>query len=98
MRHGGVGVRAQRIFVVFMDQSTKMWAYVAVALVVGLGGGYYYGKSVGVKQEQAVEAARKAEADKAAAQAINPFQKTTANPFEKAPANPFDNVKVNPFK
>ncbi len=85
-------------------QSTaKLWiVWVLVALVIGTAGGYWYGKQAGilkgVAQEKARAEALVREAEKAAAQAVNPFQQTTANPFEKAPTNPFEKVKVNPFE
>lgn len=78
------------------------WVWVVVALIVGLGGGYYYGNmqgvTKGVAQEKATAEARKSVAEAEAAKAVNPFEQTTINPFEKSPTNPFENVKVNPFK
>lgn len=85
-------------------------AWVFLALVVGLGGGYYYGNTVGVKdgtrrgieqgilQEKAMVEARRKDAEKETAKAVNPFQQATANPFEKTPTNPFEKVKINPFE
>jgi hypothetical protein len=52
----------------------------------------------GIAREQAAEAARRDEAVRKAAAAINPFGQPSDNPFEKTPANPFENVQVNPFK
>lgn len=72
------------------------------ALVIGLGGGYYFGYDSGFKKgiaaEKAAVEARRLEAEKEAAKAVNPFEQTTTNPFEKAPTNPFEKVKVNPFE
>ena len=82
------------------DQSShsSLWVGIIVAVIVGLGGGYYFGLHKGVLQEKAAETARKQAAVEQAAQAVNPFGQTTANPFEKAQANPYQNVKVNPFQ
>lgn len=80
------------------NQDFQKWIWVLVALLVGLGGGYYYGNVRGVSQEKAAEEARKKDAEKEAAKAVNPFEQTTTNPFEKSPTNPYDNVNVNPFK
>lgn len=78
------------------------WAWVLVALIAGLGAGYWYGNragiALGVAQEKAAETARREEAEKKAAQAANPFEQATTNPFEKNPVNPFEGVKVNPFE
>lgn len=74
------------------------WVIVFISLAVGLGGGYYFGLNRGVAKEKAAEEARKLEAEKAAAKAVNPFEQVSSNPFEKAPVNPFENVKTNPFE
>ncbi len=82
------------------------WAWVFLALVIGLGGGYYYGNIAGVKdgieqgilREKATVEARKKEAGKEAAKAVNPFGQATVNPFDKTPTNPFEKVKINPFE
>lgn len=79
-------------------------AIVAVALIIGVAGGYLYGQSVGVKKGLAqaeVVAKQKAEdavkaAEKLAAQAANPFA-GTSNPLESVTTNPFAKVKTNPF-
>ena len=81
-----------------MNAKYIQWVLVAVALVVGLVGGYFYGNSKGVAKEKSTqEAAAKKGAEDAAA-AVNPFSQTTANPFEKSPVNPYENVNINPFK
>lgn len=82
------------------------WVLVAVALVVGLIGGYYFGSgqayekgmNAGVAQEKAAQEAKVKDAEKEAVKAVNPFEQTTTNPFEKSSTNPFENVKVNPFE
>lgn len=77
----------------------KMWlVWALVALVIGAGGGYWYGREAGMASEKARSSALLAERERAAAKAVNPFEQTAANPFEKNPANPFENVKVNPFE
>lgn len=91
-----------------MEQRNSMmqWVIGVLALVVGMGGGYYYGNMMGhnrgveagIAQEKAAEIARREAAEREAASAINPFNQGSANPFEKASANPFDDVNVNPFK
>ena len=93
-------VKRQMLNVFYMNQNLdfQKWIWVLVALLVGLGGGYYYGNVQGVAKEKAAEESRKKDAEKEAAKAVNPFEQTTANPFEKSPTNPFENVKVNPFK
>lgn len=79
-------------------------AIVAVALIIGVAGGYLYGQKVGVKlglaqaesavKQKSEEAAKAAE--NLAAQAANPFA-GTQNPLENVTTNPFAKVKVNPF-
>lgn len=79
-------------------------AIVAVALLIGVAGGYIYGQSVGVKKgltQAAVEAKQKADdvaraTEKLAAQAANPFA-GTSNPLGGVTTNPFAKVKTNPF-
>lgn len=83
--------------------TSKFWmVWVLVALVIGIGGGYWYGNQAGILKGAAQEKARaealKKEAEKEAAKAVNPFEQTTVNPFEKSPTNPFEKVKLNPFE
>jgi len=79
-----------------------------VALVIGLGAGYYYGNMTGVKsgvergkadllreQEKSAEEEAKAAQDKILEQ-INPFG-NEVNPFEGGYINPFEGASVNPF-
>ena len=77
------------------------WLLALVALLIGLGGGFWYGESAGraraaadLKAQQD-ELTAKAGAD--AAKAANPFQ--TVNPLEGVKANPFESAKkaLNPF-
>lgn len=85
-----------------MGENNKLWAWVLVALVMGLVGGYWFGNSSGYKRAQADvkkvqdEAAKKASED--AAKTANPFQ--AVNPLTGVEANPFEKVKnvLNPFK
>ena len=76
------------------------WFVAVFLLIVGLAGGYYYGNAKGLKegasQEKDAQEARRRDAEKQAAQALNPFDKVSTNPFENA-TNPFENVKFNPF-
>lgn len=83
-----------------MDQNSNLMKLVipVVALVIGLGGGYYFGHSRGVASEKAVQEAARVEAEKQAAKAVNPFEQASINPFDEVPTNPFSDVKVNPFK
>jgi hypothetical protein len=77
------------------------WVLAVVALLVGLGGGFWYGESAGRERAAAdVEAQQEELAKKAgedAAKAANPFQ--TVNPLEGVEANPFESAKkaLNPF-
>lgn len=80
-------------------------AIVAVALIIGVAGGYMYGSSVGVKKglvqaeaaaKQKAEEAAKA-SEKLAAQAANPFSAGAAVPLGDVKVNPFEGVNVNPF-
>lgn len=79
-----------------------------IALAIGLGVGYYYGNTTGVKsgveigkadllaeQEKAAEEAVKATQDEILEQ-INPFG-DAVNPFEGGYTNPFGGATVNPF-
>lgn len=86
-----------------MSRFWLVWAL--IALLIGLSAGYWYGSRAGlaegikrgVLQEKAAEGARRKEAEKKAAEAVNPFG-GTVNPFEGTPTNPFEKVKVNPFE
>ena len=81
------------------------WIFIVLALIVGVGGGYWYGSTQAYNQgyEKAVADARAtqeaagARAAQEAAQAANPFQ--AANPLEGVTANPFERAKkiLNPF-
>lgn len=85
------------------------WGVAAVALIVGIGAGYYLGDSrgygrgmeagvlQGIADEKQADAARKDAAEREAAKAVNPFSQG-ANPLGNASANPFEDVKVNPFE
>ncbi|PIT89089.1 MAG: hypothetical protein COU27_02160 [Candidatus Levybacteria bacterium CG10_big_fil_rev_8_21_14_0_10_36_7] len=77
-----------------------------VGLILGVGGGYYYGNGVGYTsghqaavteaEQAAAEIAAKATAE--AAKAANPFQ--AVNPLEGVEDNPFEKTKkvLNPFE
>jgi len=82
-----------------MEQNhSKEILFAAVALVIGLAGGYFYGHSKGIAREKAnQEALAQATADDAA-KAVNPFEQASVNPYENAVPNPYDQVQVNPFK
>lgn len=76
--------------------------YVAIALFIGLGLGYWQGTKVGeekgravllAEQQAAAEEAQK-KAQEEIIQAANPFE--TTNPLEGGYENPFGQ-KVNPF-
>jgi len=81
------------------EKSPFLWIFaVIVALLLGAGGGYWYGSKVGFdKGEVATKAAVEAE-DKKAAEAANPFSNKETNPLDKVTTNPFESVKINPFK
>lgn len=86
-----------------MEKPNSMsWIVAVIALLLGLGAGYYYGNLKGVQkgvaQELAAADAKKKAAAEEATKAVNPFEQNTANPFGKAPTNPFDKVQVNPFQ
>lgn len=76
--------------------------YVAVALLIGLGFGYWQGTKAGeekgrtmllAEQQAAAEEAQK-KAQEEIIQAANPFE--TTNPLEGGYENPFEQ-RVNPF-
>jgi len=80
-----------------------------VALAIGLGAGYYYGNTVGVKsgvevgkasllaeQKKVADEATKVAQDKILEQ-VNPFSDTKVNPFEGGYTNPFEGATANPF-
>ncbi|MCH7883336.1 hypothetical protein IIA95_02895 [Patescibacteria group bacterium] len=77
-----------------METNSK-WPYliVSVAIIVGFGGGFFYGNAKGrtdllVEQKAAVEKA-KTEAQEQIAQSTNPFEATKVNPFKDVYKNPF---------
>lgn len=78
-----------------------------IALVVGLGGGYYMGNKIGlqvgiqqgIEKEKAAGEVLRAAAEKEAASTVNPFgDAESTNPFEKSPTNPYEGVNTNPFE
>ena len=80
---------------------SKVLVVALVALVIGVGGGYFTGHAQGKKallaeQTAAVEAEKKA-AQEAIAEQANPFAETV-NPFEGGYENPFEGAGVNPFQ
>ena len=92
------------------NESGLIKSLVIVALVVGLAGGYFYGKSVGYTTGD-VDGYKRAESDakkvaeegakkatEAVAKAANPFQ--AVNPLEGVESNPFEKTKniLNPFQ
>jgi len=81
------------------EKSPLLWIFaVVVAVLLGLGGGYYYGHKVGYNKAQAdATAVAEAEAQKAA-EAVNPFKSAGANPLDKVTGNPLESIKLNPFK
>ena len=68
---------------------------VLVALVLGVGAGYWYGKLAGF---QAGVDSQKEIAIENAAKGINPFDEASTNPFDSDAANPFAGIKTNPFE
>lgn len=74
------------------QKSPLLWIFVIiVALILGIGGGWWYGNKVGYTKGKADgKAEAQAQALKAATEA--------ANPFKQAPANPLESLKLNPFK
>jgi len=93
-----------------MNSANKnIWLFGALALIVGLLGGYWFGNSQAgnsyengyqkaVADAQATQQAAAAQAAQEAAAAANPFQ--AANPLEGVTANPFERAKqiLNPFQ
>ncbi len=87
------------------ESSSKIVITAILCLVIGLGGGYWYGSKkgydLGYKMAQddakkvADEAAKKAIED--VAKAANPFQ--AVNPLQNVDANPFEKTQkiLNPF-
>ena len=74
------------------EKNTMLWAFVALALIIGAGAGYFFGNSKGrsdllAEQKAAEEAALKAAQEEIVKQA-NPFEES-ANPFEGGYQNPF---------
>lgn len=87
------------------EHSHNPWiAATVIALLIGTGGGYYYGHLKGVEKGRAnllaeqEESAKKAkeEAQKQIAEQVNPFKESEANPFEGSYKNPFEKT-TNPF-
>lgn len=79
----------------YEEGAINMWVIVAVAIVIGLGGGYYFGYSKG---QSDLLAAQKEAAQVEIAQKANPFE-TAANPVGGAYTNPFEGGgAVNPFR
>lgn len=84
------------------NNANILWVYVVIALLVGLGMGYWYGTMAGKEQGRtALLAEQKAAAEEAKKQAqeeiveaANPFE--TENPLQSGYENPF-NQQVNPF-
>lgn len=80
-----------------------MWIAVVVALIIGLGGGYYVGLSQGkakVAEEQNAVKDTVTKETKAAQEelvkAANPFEQT-AGTLESGYENPFKRQNANPF-
>ena len=83
-------------------ENKSIWLYlgIVIVLIVGFGGGFYYGNSKGradllVEQKSAVEKAQ-TEAQQEIVQATNPFEATNVNPLKGGYQNPFD-TGSNPF-
>ena len=70
------------------------WILIGAALILGIGGGYYYA----VQKERAAQEATNVANEKAATDVVNPFENTTVNPFKDSPANPYKDIKTNPFE
>lgn len=81
------------------NKSTLLWvSAIVIALLLGVGGGVWYGNKMGYAKAQAeTKAAAEAEAKKAA-EAANPFKTAEANPLENVQTNPLESLKFNPFK
>ncbi len=88
-------------------QHNLVWVFVLVALIVGLGGGYYYGNSSGklegrevlLAEQEAQKGAEKKAAQERVTQIANPFADAEeVNPLEGVYKNPFDGVSANPFR
>lgn len=77
-----------------MSDSIKM-LLAPIALVLGLGLGYWYGNSTGF--DKGVEAQKNVAVNEAA-KGANPFEETNTNPFSESTVNPFEGVKTNPFE
>ena len=87
-----------------MEQGNTQTLLIAalVALVIGAGGGYFYGHSKGqsdlLASQKAEEEAAKQEAQAKIAEQVNPFGAAQANPLEGGYENPFEGASINPFK
>ena len=79
-----------------MEKSPLLWVFaIILALLLGLGGGYWYGNKIGHQKglaDAAVQDLQKA------AEAANPFSQKSVNPLENVKTNPFESFKFNPFK
>lgn len=91
-----------------MNTKNNVWVFAALALVIGLGLGYWFGGAKAtsayndgyakaLSEAQAVQDAAAARSAEVAAEAANPFQ--AVNPLEGVTANPFERAKqiLNPF-
>jgi len=84
------------------NEHTLLVLYVSMALLFGVGVGYWYGTAVGnergrsalLVEQQAQEEEEKKKAQEEIAKAANPFEET--NPLEGSYQNPFK-ANVNPF-
>ena len=81
------------------QKSPLIWIFaIVLALLLGIGGGVWYGNKMGYAKAQAeIKAAAEAEAKKAA-EAANPFKTAETNPLENIQTNPLESLKFNPFK
>jgi len=80
-----------------------LWVFaIVLSLLLGIGGGWWYGNKLGFNKGYAkaqADAKVAAEADaKKAAEAANPFKTAETNPLENIQTNPLESVKFNPFQ
>ena len=81
------------------EKSPLLWIFAMVAtLLLGAGGGYYYGNKTGYDKAVADAQAKVEDETKKAAEAANPFKSAGTNPLENITTNPLEAVKFNPFK
>lgn len=75
---------------------------VIIALLIGVGAGYWYGNlsgvQAGIEQQKTIQALQEKQAEKELTSAANPFNTASTNPFSESPANPYKDVKTNPFE